>query len=108
MLIRIRPVTGKKKKTKSKSQSVVPLQNGEFPYHPEEEFLDSVRRPSAPHTDASGIDDMQVATLVHTYPFKSAPPRDEDAFGVEQFGRLVLLEGGKLRQAVEAMEEACR
>jgi protein BCP1 len=52
---------------------------------------------------------VQVATAVHSFPFKTAPStRDEESFGVEQFGRLVLVEREKLAIAVEAMEEACR
>lgn len=54
------------------------------------------------------VDDLQVATYVHEYPFKTAPARDQDAFGVEQFGRLVLIEKEKLGQAVQAMEAACQ
>lgn len=53
-------------------------------------------------------DTHQVATYVHEYPFKTAPPRDQEAFGVEQFGRLVLVEKAKLGQAVQAMEAACQ
>lgn len=48
----------------------------------------------------------QVATYVHEYAFKTAPPRDTEAFGVEQFGRLVLIEKDRLGQAVQAMESA--
>lgn len=51
-------------------------------------------------------DIRQVSTYVHEYPFKTAAPRDSDAFGVEQFGRLVLIEKEKLGQAVQAMEAA--
>lgn len=51
---------------------------------------------------------MKVAVHVHTYSFKIAPPREPEAFGVEQFGRLVLIESDKLEMAVEAMEEACK
>ncbi len=50
----------------------------------------------------------QVASHIHTYPFKSAPPRSAESFGVEQFGRLVLLEAGKLEAAVASMVDACR
>ncbi|WWC89974.1 uncharacterized protein L201_004903 [Kwoniella dendrophila CBS 6074] len=79
------------KKSKKKSgNAVVPLTAGTFTYHPEEEFIDNV------------------ATHVHTYPFKTAPKRDEDAFGVEQFGRLVLISNDKLSGAVEAMQAACQ
>jgi protein BCP1 len=45
---------------------------------------------------------------VHEYPFRTAPQRDDDAFGVEQFGRLVLIEKNKLSQAVQAMENDCK
>jgi protein BCP1 len=50
----------------------------------------------------------QVATYIHEYPFKTAPQRDSEAFGVEQFGRLVLIEKNKLGVAVQAMEDAAR
>jgi protein BCP1 len=52
--------------------------------------------------------DGQVATHVHTYPFENNPKRDEDAFGVEQHGRIILAETSQLNKAVAAMEEACR
>ncbi|KAI9638043.1 p21-C-terminal region-binding protein-domain-containing protein [Dioszegia hungarica] len=82
---------GKKKKSKAGTrQPMTPLQAGTFPYHPEEAYLDDV------------------ATTVHTYPFKSAQPRDDDSFGVEQHGRLVLLTAAAMTSAVAAMEEACR
>jgi protein BCP1 len=48
------------------------------------------------------------AVAVHSYPLKTAPPRDDESFGVEQFGRLVLVETAKLAEAVGAMEEACQ
>jgi protein BCP1 len=48
------------------------------------------------------------AKTAFTYALKTAPPRDDEAFGVEQFGRLLLIDAGKLAQAVVAMEEACR
>lgn len=48
------------------------------------------------------------AVAVHSYPLKTAKPRDEESFGVEQFGRVVLVETAKLAEAVGAMEEACR
>lgn len=48
------------------------------------------------------------ADAVHTYALKTAPPRDDEAFGVEQFGRLLLVSSDKLAQAVAAMEEACK
>lgn len=48
------------------------------------------------------------ASSTFTYALKTAPPRDDESFGVEQFGRLMLIDAGKLAQAVEAMEEACR
>lgn len=48
------------------------------------------------------------AVAVHAYPLKTAAPRDDESFGVDQFGRLVLVETGKLAEAVGAMEEACR
>lgn len=50
----------------------------------------------------------KVAMVVHSYPFKSAPVRDDDSFGVEQHGRLVLLDAANMTGAVAAMEEACR
>ncbi|WRT67201.1 uncharacterized protein IL334_004167 [Kwoniella shivajii] len=82
--------TNSKKKKKGGVNSQLALTAGTFPYHPEEEFID------------------KVATHVHTYPFKTAPKRDEDAFGVEQFGRLVLVSDDKLAKAVEAMQAACQ
>ncbi|KAK8869694.1 hypothetical protein IAR55_000262 [Kwoniella newhampshirensis] len=84
-------VSQQNKKSKKKSGgSAVPLAAGSFPYHPEEEFID------------------KVATHIHTYPFKTAQPRDSESFGVEQFGRVVLVEREKLAGAVKAMEEACQ
>ncbi|WWC61046.1 uncharacterized protein I303_103624 [Kwoniella dejecticola CBS 10117] len=80
----------KKKSGNANGNAAVALTAGTFAYHPEEEFIDNL------------------ATHVHTYPFKTAPKRDEDAFGVEQFGRLVLISGDKLGQAVEAMQAACQ
>ncbi|OCF71784.1 protein BCP1 [Kwoniella mangroviensis CBS 8886] len=80
----------KKKSGNGNANNGLPLTAGTFAYHPEEEFIDNV------------------ATHVHTYPFKTAPKRDEDAFGVEQFGRLVLISGDKLKTAVEAMQAACQ
>ena len=53
-------------------------------------------------TDAAS----QVSTYTHEYSFKTAPSRDSEAFGVEQFGRLVLVEKSKLAVAVKAMEDA--
>lgn len=48
------------------------------------------------------------AKEVCTFSLKTAPPRDDEAFGVEQFGRLMLIGAGELAAAVEAMEAACR
>ncbi|ORY24980.1 p21-C-terminal region-binding protein-domain-containing protein [Naematelia encephala] len=81
---------GGKKKRKAKRNAVdaLPASVGQFPYHPEEEFIDNV------------------AAHIHTYPFKTAAPRDDDSFGVEQFGRLVLINHDNLAQAVQAMEAA--
>ena len=79
----------KSKKVKGASQSV-PLASGKFPYHPEEEFID------------------KKATLTHTFPFTKAPKRDEDAFGVEQHGRIILADTNQLVSAIQDMEEACR
>ncbi|ORX33440.1 p21-C-terminal region-binding protein-domain-containing protein [Kockovaella imperatae] len=80
---------GKKKKKAGKATSSAPaLAAGSFAYHPEEEFID------------------KVAEEVHTYPFQSAQQRDEDAFGVEQFGRLVLVNRDKLLSAIKSMEAA--
>ncbi|WVR05171.1 hypothetical protein IAU60_002183 [Kwoniella sp. DSM 27419] len=79
------------KKSKKKGGNAAPsLTAGTFPYHPEEEFID------------------KVATHIHTYPFKTAPKRDEDAFGVEQFGRLVLVSKDKLEKSVAEMQAACQ
>ncbi|WVF72221.1 hypothetical protein IAT40_007033 [Kwoniella sp. CBS 6097] len=82
--------SGTKKSKKKGGNAALPLAAGTFPYHPEEEFLD------------------RVATHVHTYPFKTAPKRDEESFGVEQFGRLILLTRDKLSKAVEDMQAACQ
>ncbi|CAD6590525.1 MAG: Mss4p nuclear export [Tremellales sp. Tagirdzhanova-0007] len=79
-----------KKKRKKAAQEVISLPSGSFPYHPEEEFID------------------KIATHIHTFPFKSAPKRDEESFGVEQFGRLVLIERDRLPLAIESMEAACQ
>lgn len=73
------------KKKKSGNESIG---TGSFTYHPEEELIDSR------------------AVAVHSYPLKTAPPRDEESFGVEQFGRLVLVETDKLAESVGAMLEA--
>lgn len=84
---------GKSKKKKKKQKNVpalVPLVSGSFPYHPEEEYID------------------KLAKHVHEYSFKSAPPRDDEAFGVEQFGRLVVIERDRLTSAVESLEAASR
>ncbi|OCF44168.1 protein BCP1 [Kwoniella heveanensis CBS 569] len=81
---------GSKKSKKKGGNAALPLAAGTFPYHPEEEFLD------------------RVATHVHTYPFKTAPKRDEESFGVEQFGRLSLFTRAKLAKAVEDMQAACQ
>jgi len=51
---------------------------------------------------------LQLASHVHTYPFKHAPKRDEDAFGVEQHGRIVLANTAQLEKAIKAMEDACK
>lgn len=80
-----RPKTNKKTKG-----GAAPLATGSFPYHQEEEMIESR------------------STATFTYALKTAPPRDDESFGVEQFGRLMLVDAGKLAQAVEAMEEACR
>ncbi|WVQ98797.1 hypothetical protein IAU59_005928 [Kwoniella sp. CBS 9459] len=82
--------SGTKKSKKKGGNAALPLAAGTFPYHPEEEFLD------------------RVATHVHTYPFKTAPKRDDESFGVEQFGRLILLTKEKLGKAVEDMQAACQ
>ena len=50
---------------------------------------------------------LQLAEVVQTYPLESAPKRDDDdAFGVEHFGRLVLIDKKKLEQAIRNMGEA--
>lgn len=43
-----------------------------------------------------------------TYQFKNSKPRDEDSFGVDQFGRLVLIEPEALGKALQAMNDACK
>ncbi|AAW41907.2 hypothetical protein CNBB1880 [Cryptococcus deneoformans B-3501A] len=78
------------KKKKALGNETVALSAGSFPYHPEEEFMD------------------KVASQVHTYNFKTAAPRDAESFGVEQFGRLVLLEKAKLVSAIQSMQAACQ
>lgn len=80
-----RPKTNKKSKG-----GAATLAAGSFPYHPEEEMVEAR------------------AKATFTYSLKTAPPRDDEAFGVEQYGRLLLIDASKLAQAVEAMEEACR
>lgn len=54
------------------------------------------------------MNEKQVANQVHTYNFKTAAPRDAESFGVEQFGRLVLLEKAKLVSAIQSMQAACQ
>ncbi|KAL0254066.1 hypothetical protein I308_101445 [Cryptococcus tetragattii IND107] len=78
------------KKKKASGNETVALSAGSFPYHPEEEFMD------------------KIANQVHTYNFKTAAPRDAESFGVEQFGRLVLLEKAKLVSAIQSMQAACQ
>ncbi|ODN83262.1 hypothetical protein L202_01435 [Cryptococcus amylolentus CBS 6039] len=78
-----------KKKKGGQNHETVALAAGSFPYHPEEEFTD------------------KVATTTQTFPFKTAAPRDAESFGVEQFGRLTLLEKSKLVEAIKAMQAAC-
>lgn len=80
-----RPKGNKKSKGVAEAQA-----KGSFTYHPEEEMVDAR------------------ATAVYSYALKTAPPRNDESFGVEQFGRLVLISAGKLTEAVKAMEEACR
>lgn len=45
---------------------------------------------------------------MHTFPFKNSPKRDEDSFGVEQHGRIILAETSQLESAIRSMEEACQ
>ncbi|KAK1924897.1 p21-C-terminal region-binding protein-domain-containing protein [Papiliotrema laurentii] len=84
----LNPVARGSKKAKNGGQTVS-MTTGTFPYHPEEEFID------------------KVAKHVHTYPFKSAPKRDEESFGVEQHGRIILAETAQLASAIASMEAAC-
>ena len=81
------------------------MTTGTFPYHPEEEFIDKVRS-NARSTHYQELI-FQVAKHVHTYPFKSAPKRDEESFGVEQHGRIILAETAQLASAIASMEAAC-
>lgn len=67
-----------------------------------------VHRQGGPSSCADSNADNQVATHVHTYPFKNSPKRDEDAFGVEQHGRIILAETSQLESAIRSMEEACQ
>lgn len=83
-------VKGNKKKKGGAAGGVGGVPAGKFAYHPEEEMI-----------DARGV-------AVHNYALKTAKPRDDESFGVEQYGRVVLVETAKLAEAVEAMEEACR
>ncbi|WOO81382.1 Protein BCP1 [Vanrija pseudolonga] len=78
------------KKKKGGNTTGPGLVAGSFTYHPEEDLIDAR------------------AKVVHTYPLKTAPSRDDEAFGVEQFGRLVLADAAGLAKAVEDMEEAVR
>lgn len=78
------------KGNKKSKGAAEPHAAGSFTYHPEEEMVDAR------------------ATAVYSYPLKTAPARNDESFGVEQFGRLVLISGAKLAEAVGAMEEACR
>jgi hypothetical protein len=79
----------KSNKKKRTANATAPT-SGSFQYHPEEEMIDAR------------------AAAVHAYALKTAQPRDDESFGVEQFGRLVLVETGKLAEAVGAMEDACK
>lgn len=47
------------------------------------------------------------ATHVHTYPFKSAPERNAESFDVEQFGRILVLDGKGIQSGLQAMQQAC-
>ncbi|CAK9784031.1 hypothetical protein CC85DRAFT_281945 [Cutaneotrichosporon oleaginosum] len=85
MGLELNTVSKTNKKTKG---GVEPLAAGSFPYHQEEEMIEAR------------------AKATFTYSLKTAPPRDEESFGVEQFGRLILIDAAKLAQAVEAMEKA--
>jgi len=69
------------------SQGVVPT-SGTFHYHPEEEFLE------------------KVAAHVHTYPFKTSQTRDSESFGVEQRGRIILIERQRLKEGIKLMQDA--
>ena len=81
---------GKKKRKSGAVSGPAGLATGAFAYHPEEEFVD------------------KFAMHVQTFEFKGAGKREEDSFGVEQFGRVVLIDREGLRKAVEAMEAACQ
>ncbi|EIW69358.1 hypothetical protein TREMEDRAFT_73826 [Tremella mesenterica DSM 1558] len=74
-------------KRKRQQSGMIGLGSGSFPYHPEEEFID------------------KVASHVHTYPFKNSQKRDDDSLGVEQYGRLILVERDNLARAVKAMTD---
>ncbi|KAL7424155.1 Mss4p nuclear export [Cryptotrichosporon argae] len=81
------PGRANKKRTQA---PVAPPAAGHFPYHAEEAYVDAR------------------ATAVETYAFKRAPARDADTFGVEQYGRAVLVSRAALELAVADMEEAAR
>jgi protein BCP1 len=53
-------------------------------------------------------DGVQASSHIHTYPLKTAQPRGEDAFSVEEFGKIIVLQREKLGLAVEAMTAAIR
>ncbi|KAJ9127786.1 hypothetical protein QFC24_000069 [Naganishia onofrii] len=77
-----------KKQQQAQAQTSSGIPGGLMHYHPEEEFLER----EALHTQ--------------TFAFKHSKPREEDAFSVEQRGRVSVYEAGKMRDAVAAMEAA--
>ncbi len=105
----------RRKKSKNANKGPGAIQSGSFPYHPEEEFIDQVSfHIGFDHYlipgGAKATTDCSVIQLgqVQTYPLKTAPARDAESFGVDQFGRLVKISRDGLGKAVEAMMEACR
>jgi protein BCP1 len=82
-------------------------EKGSYLYHPEEEFFESVSHAALFRLRILTRSE-QKATASHTYAFKTAAPRDAESFGVEQFGRLMLVPASAMDGVITEMIEACR
>ena len=102
---------GKKKKKQKRANAGTTLgnaasasQEGLFAYHPEDEVIARVRLPSRRAWSASDRN-LQFATGIADFDFTHAPARDEDAFGVDTKGRLMLVPYDKLGELVAALDK---